>query len=40
VAEAVCARQVCLPVHSDMTVDEATYVVESIRAVLMASKGG
>jgi dTDP-4-amino-4,6-dideoxygalactose transaminase len=34
VAEDVCARQVCLPVHSDMTLDEASYVAESVRGAL------
>jgi dTDP-4-amino-4,6-dideoxygalactose transaminase len=39
VANDVCARHICLPIHSDMQVDEATYVVESLRAV-MAGTGG
>jgi perosamine synthetase len=34
VAEDLCARHVCLPIHSDMTSEEATYVVDSIAAVL------
>jgi dTDP-4-amino-4,6-dideoxygalactose transaminase len=34
VAEDVCARHVCLPIHSDMTADEASYVVESLTAVI------
>jgi perosamine synthetase len=34
VAEDVCARHVCLPIHSDMSAEEASYVVESVRAVL------
>jgi dTDP-4-amino-4,6-dideoxygalactose transaminase len=34
VAEDVCRRHVCLPVHSDMTEDEAAYVLTSMRAVL------
>ncbi|MFG3227676.1 DegT/DnrJ/EryC1/StrS family aminotransferase [Kitasatospora sp. NPDC048194] len=33
VAEDVCARQVCLPVHSDMTEDEAELVIEAVSAV-------
>ncbi|MFF7988966.1 DegT/DnrJ/EryC1/StrS family aminotransferase [Kitasatospora xanthocidica] len=33
VAEDVCARQVCLPVHSDMTEDETEQVVEAVSAV-------
>jgi perosamine synthetase len=36
VADDVCARQICLPVHSDMTDDEADYVVESLTSVLAA----
>jgi len=27
VADDVCRRQLCLPIHSDMTADEAAYVV-------------
>jgi perosamine synthetase len=34
VAEDVCRRHVCLPIHSDMTRDEAEYVVASLRSVL------
>jgi dTDP-4-amino-4,6-dideoxygalactose transaminase len=34
VSEAVCARQVCLPVHSDMTAEEAHRVVAAAKAVL------
>jgi perosamine synthetase len=34
VAEDVCSRHVCLPIHSDMSRDEATHVVASLRAVL------
>ncbi len=34
VADDVCARHICLPVHSDMTDDEADYVVESLATVL------
>ena len=36
VAERICARQVCLPVHSDMTPDEAHRVVDAVKAVLSA----
>jgi perosamine synthetase len=36
VAEDVCRRHVCLPIHSDMTRDEAAHVVASLRAVLGA----
>jgi perosamine synthetase len=34
VAEDVCSRHVCLPIHSDMSRDEAIHVVASLRAVL------
>jgi dTDP-4-amino-4,6-dideoxygalactose transaminase len=34
VAEDVCRRHVCLPIHSDMTGDEAAYVIDSVRTVL------
>lgn len=34
VAEDVCRRHVCLPIHSDMTRDEAAHVVASLRVVL------
>lgn len=34
VAEDVCARHICLPVHSDMTETEATYVLSSLEDVL------
>jgi perosamine synthetase len=34
VAEDVCSRHVCLPIHSDMTRDEAAQLVASLRAVL------
>ena len=34
VAEDVCRRHVCLPIHSDMTRGEAEYVVASLRTVL------
>lgn len=33
VAERVCARHVCLPVHSDMTDDEVEYVLSALREV-------
>jgi perosamine synthetase len=36
VAEDLCARHVCLPVHSDMTDDEADQVVTAVRAVYAA----
>ena len=34
VAEDVCARQICLPIHSDMTDAEVDYVLESLAQVL------
>jgi perosamine synthetase len=34
VAEDLCRRHVCLPIHSDMTPDEAAHVLASLRAVL------
>jgi dTDP-4-amino-4,6-dideoxygalactose transaminase len=34
VAEDVCARQVCLPVHSDMTTAESAQVLTALRSVL------
>jgi perosamine synthetase len=34
VADDVCARQVCLPVHSDMTSDEAASVAQSVASVV------
>jgi dTDP-4-amino-4,6-dideoxygalactose transaminase len=34
VAEDVCARQVCLPIHSDMRETEAELVVSALAAVL------
>jgi dTDP-4-amino-4,6-dideoxygalactose transaminase len=34
VADDVCARHICLPVHSDMPASEADYVVDSLRAVV------
>ena len=39
VAEDICARHVCLPVHSDMTDDEADFVVESVATVLAGREG-
>ena len=34
VAEDICARHICLPVHSDMTDEEADFVAESLATVL------
>jgi perosamine synthetase len=34
VAEDVCSRHICLPIHSDMTDDEADYVLDALGAVL------
>ena len=33
VAEDVCARHICLPVHSDMTEDEVDHVLMALREV-------
>jgi perosamine synthetase len=38
VADDVCARHVCLPVHSDMTVDEAAYVVATLKVAIEAAR--
>ncbi len=38
VAEEVCARQVCLPVHSDMTAEEADRVLAALEEVLGGSR--
>lgn len=40
VAEDVCARHVCLPVHSDMTDDEAAYVAERFCDTLSSLRKG
>jgi perosamine synthetase len=34
VSEAICARQICLPVHSDMTSDEAGRVIDALRSAV------
>ena len=34
VAEKVCEKMVCLPIYSQMTMDEAEYVVEKVKEVL------
>ena len=34
VADDVCARHVCLPLHSDMTIEEVNYVVDSLEAAV------
>ena len=39
VAEDICARHVCLPLHSDMSDDEAGQVVAAVRAVCRAMTG-
>lgn len=36
-AEDLCARHVCLPVHSDMTPEEAERIVEAVRVVVPAA---
>jgi dTDP-4-amino-4,6-dideoxygalactose transaminase len=40
VADDLCARHVCLPIHSDMTEEEADYVTESITTVLATPPEG
>jgi perosamine synthetase len=39
-AEDICARHVCLPVHSDMTDDEADEVLEAVAKVAAHAPGG
>jgi perosamine synthetase len=39
VAEDVCARQLCLPVHTDMTTDEATLVASGVATVVRSCLG-
>lgn len=39
VAEDLCARHICLPLHSDMSDDEAGQVVAAVRAVYHAMTG-
>jgi len=34
VANDMCARHICLPIHSDMTAEEAAYVAESVKAAV------
>lgn len=38
VAEDVCARHMCLPVHSDMTEAESSHVIKAVHAVLATIK--
>ena len=38
VADDVCRRHVCLPVHSDMTEDEATQVIAALGSQLHAAR--
>jgi dTDP-4-amino-4,6-dideoxygalactose transaminase len=38
VADDVCARHICLPLHSDMSDDEAASVIERVSAVITATK--
>lgn len=40
VAEDVCARQICLPVHSDMTEEETDLVIEAVSAVHRRTTAG
>jgi perosamine synthetase len=35
VAEKICEKMVCLPIYSQMTMDEAEYVVEKVKEVLL-----
>jgi dTDP-4-amino-4,6-dideoxygalactose transaminase len=37
VADDICARHICLPLHSDMTEDEVDYVTAALEAVLSTS---
>ncbi len=39
VAEDVCARHICLPVHSDMSDDEADFVLDTLGSVLRRRLG-
>jgi dTDP-4-amino-4,6-dideoxygalactose transaminase len=39
IADDVCNRHICLPIHSDMRSEEATYVAESLKAVLACTGG-
>jgi len=34
IADEVCSRHVCLPIHSDMTEEEADYVIDGVATVL------
>lgn len=38
VAEDVCARHICLPIHSDMTLEEAHYVISALPNGLKAAR--
>jgi dTDP-4-amino-4,6-dideoxygalactose transaminase len=40
VAEDICARQICLPVHSDMTDAEVARVLTAVGTVLGEYAGG
>jgi len=40
VAEEVCRRMICLPMYSQMTMEEARYVAQRVREVLSSSVGG
>jgi perosamine synthetase len=39
IAEKVCERMICLPIYSQMTMDEAKYVVEKVKEVLSSYRG-
>jgi len=40
IAEDICARHICLPIYSDMTEDEAKYVINSLAKTIRELKGG
>jgi dTDP-4-amino-4,6-dideoxygalactose transaminase len=40
IAEDICARHICLPIYSDMTEDEAQYVINSLAKAIRELKGG
>jgi len=40
IADEVCSRHVCLPIHSDMTEEEADYVIDGVATVLAPGRAG
>ena len=36
IAEDICRRMICLPIYSQMTMDEAKYVIEKVKRALLA----